>query len=206
VADEAVNPVSTNPFKGNLDPGKLRDCIARHGAGKIPFVRMEASTNLIGGQPFSIANMREIRGICDEFGIMLVLDASLIGENAYFIKMREDEFRDASCADILKTMCGLADLVYFSARKVSSSRGGGICTNDRAIAKKMEHLVPLFEGFLTYGGITAARLRNWWLMKPSIRSAPIPSRAIWTPASCGTALPVTGRAKSPSCAWKPQPT
>lgn len=132
VADEAVNPVSTNPFKGNLDPGKLRDCIARHGAGKIPFVRMEASTNLIGGQPFSIANMREIRGICDEFGIMLVLDASLIGENAYFIKMREDEFRDASCADILKTMCGLADLVYFSARKVSSSRGGGICTNDRA--------------------------------------------------------------------------
>lgn len=46
--------------------------------------------------------------------------------------MREDEFRDASCADILKTMCGLADLVYFSARKVSSSRGGGICTNDRA--------------------------------------------------------------------------
>ena len=53
--------------------------------------------------------MREIRGICDEFGIMLVLDASLIGENAYFIKMREDEFRDASCADILKTMCGLAD-------------------------------------------------------------------------------------------------
>lgn len=113
MADEAVNPVSTNPFKGNLDPGKLRDCIARHGAGKIPFVRMEASTNLIGGQPFSIANMREIRGICDEFGIMLVLDASLIGENAYFIKMREDEFRDASCADILKTMCGLADLVYF---------------------------------------------------------------------------------------------
>lgn len=75
MADEAVNPVSTNPFKGNLDPGKLRDCIARHGAGKIPFVRMEASTNLIGGQPFSIANMREIRGICDEFGIMLVLDA-----------------------------------------------------------------------------------------------------------------------------------
>lgn len=158
VADEAVNPVSTNPFKGNLDPGKLRDCIARHGAGKIPFVRMEASTNLIGGQPFSIANMRKIRGICDEFGIMLVLDASLIGENAYFIKMREDEFRDASCADILKTMCGLADLVYFSARKVSSSRGGGICTNDRAIAKKMEHLVPLFEGFLTYGGISVREI------------------------------------------------
>ena len=89
---------------------------------------------------------------------MLVLDASLIGENAYFIKMREDEFKDSSCADILKTMCGLADLVYFSARKVSSSRGGGICTNDRSIAKKMEHLVPLFEGFLTYGGISVREI------------------------------------------------
>ena len=55
-------------------------------------------------------------------------------------------------------MCGLADLVYFSARKVSSSRGGGICTNDRAIAKKMEHLVPLFEGFLTYGGISVREI------------------------------------------------
>ena len=158
VADDAVNPVSSNPFKGNLDPDKLRDCIARHGADKIPFVRMEASTNLIGGQPFSIANMREIRKICDEHGIMMVLDASLIGENAYFIKMREDEFKDSSCAEILKTMCSLAELVYFSARKVSSSRGGGICTNDPAIAKKMEHLVPLFEGFLTYGGISVREI------------------------------------------------
>lgn len=158
VADDAVNPVSSNPFKGNLDPDKLRDCIARHGADKIPFVRMEASTNLIGGQPFSIANMREIRKICDEHGIMMVLDASLIGENAYFIKMREEEFKDSSCAEILKTMCSLAELVYFSARKVSSSRGGGICTNDPAIAKKMEHLVPLFEGFLTYGGISVREI------------------------------------------------
>ena len=62
--------------------------------------------------------------------------------------------RTASSARQPQHWCGLADLVYLSARKVSSSRGGGICTNDRAIAKKMEHLVPLFEGFLTYGGIS----------------------------------------------------
>ena len=158
VADEAVNPVSTNPFKGNLDPGKLRDCIARHGAGKIPFVRMEASTNLIGGQPFSIANMREIRGICDEFGIMLVLDASLLGENAYLIQQREEHWKENSMADIIKAMTGLADLVYFSARKLSSSRGGGICTNRRELYNKMEAMIPLFEGFLTYGGISVREI------------------------------------------------
>ena len=158
VADEALILRSDNLFKGNLDPDKLRASIAKHGKDKIAFVRMEASTNLIGGQPFSIANMREIRGICDEHGIMLVLDASLIGENAYFIKQREDEFKQASCGEILLAMCGLADLVYFSARKVSSSRGGGICTNKPEILNKMKHLIPLYEGFLTYGGISVREI------------------------------------------------
>ncbi len=158
VADEALNLASDHPFKGNLDPQKLRESIKRNGKENIPFVRMEASTNLIGGQPFSMANLREIREICEEYGIMLVLDASLIGENAYFIKVREPEFKDVSCGDILREMCSYADLVYFSARKVSSSRGGGICTNNKEIAKKMEHLIPLFEGFLTYGGISVREI------------------------------------------------
>lgn len=158
VADEALELRSSNPFKGNLDPTKLRESIARNGAENIAFVRMEASTNLIGGQPFSIANMREIRQICDEHKLMLVLDASLIGENAYFVKKREEEFKNASCAEILLSMCDLADLVYFSARKVSSSRGGGICSNNLEIINKMKHLIPLFEGFLTYGGISVREI------------------------------------------------
>ncbi len=57
-------------------------------------------------------------------------------------------------AEVIKIMTGLADLIYFSARKLSSSRGGGICTNDLAIYKELESLVPLYEGFLTYGGIS----------------------------------------------------
>jgi tryptophanase len=57
-------------------------------------------------------------------------------------------------AEIMLTMTGLADLVYFSARKLSSSRGGGICTNDLTIYRELEALVPLYEGFLTYGGIS----------------------------------------------------
>lgn len=158
VADEALELRSSNPFKGNLDPTKLRESIARNGAENIAFVRMEASTNLIGGQPFSIANMREIRQICDEHKLMLVLDASLIGENAYFVKKREEEFKNSSCAEILLSMCDLADLVYFSARKVSSSRGGGICSNNLEIINKMKHLIPLFEGFLTYGGISVREI------------------------------------------------
>lgn len=152
--DDALILKSDNPFKGNIDIDKLVRCIEENGVGKIPFIRMEASTNLIGGQPFSISNMMDVRRVADRYGIMLVLDASLLGENAYLVKQREKEWMENSMADIIRMMTGLADLVYFSARKLSSSRGGGICTNRHELYLKMEALVPLFEGFLTYGGIS----------------------------------------------------
>jgi len=156
--DEALKIKSSFPFKGNLDIFKLKSLIKKYGAEHIPFIRLEASTNLIGGQPFSIENMREVRKVADEHGIIILLDASLIGENAYLISQREEEFKNTSIADILLTMCGLCDLIYFSSRKVSSTRGGGICTNSRELYLKMRDLVPLFEGFLTYGGMSVREI------------------------------------------------
>jgi len=156
--DEAYVINSKHPFKGNMNLEKLEESIQKHGSRNIPYVRMEASTNLIGGQPFSIENLRDVRAICDKYNIRLVLDASLLGENAWLVKQREEEFKDKSMAEILVTMTDLADLVYFSARKLSSSRGGGICTNDYAIFKELEPLVPLFEGFLTYGGMSVREI------------------------------------------------
>ena len=152
--DEAYVINSKHPFKGNMNIEKLEDSIKKHGAENIPFIRMEASTNLIGGQPFSIKNLRDVRKIADKYGILLVLDASLLGENAYLVKQREEGFNDKTIAEIILTMTDLSDIIYFSARKLSSSRGGGICTNSEKIYKKLEPLVPLFEGFLTYGGIS----------------------------------------------------
>jgi tryptophanase len=151
---EALKIKSQHPFKGNLDVVKLKELIHKYGAGRVAFIRLEASTNLIGGQPFSIANMREVRNVAKEHGIIIVLDASLIGENAYFIKQREEEFKNKSIKEILHEMIGLADLTYFSSRKVSSTRGGGICTNNLELHKRMRDLVPLFEGFYTYGGMS----------------------------------------------------
>ncbi len=156
--DEALNIRSDNPFKGNIDIDKLEKCIQTYGKERIPFIRMEASTNLIGGQPFSIRNMMDVRHVADKYGIMLVLDASLLGENAYLIKQREEAWKENSMGDILKMMTNLADLVYFSARKLTSSRGGGICTNRKELYSKMEALIPLYEGFLTYGGISVREI------------------------------------------------
>jgi tyrosine phenol-lyase len=156
--DEALKIKSTNPFKGNIDIQKLKDLIAKYGKEKVAFVRMEASTNLIGGQPFSMQNMRDVKKVANENGIMFVLDASLIGENAYFIKKREPEFKNTTIREIIRLMCSFADVVYFSSRKVSSSRGGGICTRSKDLYLKMRELVTLYEGFLTYGGISVREI------------------------------------------------
>ncbi len=156
--DEALIIKSTNPFKGNMDIQRLKDVIAKYGVEHVPFIRMEASTNLIGGQPYSMQNMKDVKAIADEHGIMIVLDASLIGENAYFIKKREAAYKDVSIKEILNEMCAMSDIVYFSSRKVSSTRGGGIVTDSEELMLKMRDLIPLYEGFMTYGGMSVREI------------------------------------------------
>lgn len=156
--DEALKVKSTHPFKGNMDIDRLKDVIETYGAARIPFIRLEASTNLIGGQPFSMENMRQVRKVADDNSIMIVLDASLIGENAWFIKQRENGYAQKTMGEIIREMSDLSDLVYFSARKLSSSRGGIICTNRFDLYDQMRDLVPLYEGFLTYGGMSVREI------------------------------------------------
>ena len=156
--DDALKIKSDVPFKGNIDIDQLKAVFEEYGSEGVAFVRMEASTNLIGGQPFSMQNMREVRALCDQYNTMMVLDASLIGENAYMIKEREEEFKNAEVKDILNEMCGYCELVYFSSRKVSSSRGGGILTNSEDLYLKMRDLLVLFEGFTTYGGMSVREI------------------------------------------------
>jgi len=152
--DEALKTESSNPFKGNMDPDKLRKVIEMYGKDKVAFVRMEATTNLIGGQPFSMANLKEIRRICDKHGLMLVLDGSLISENGYLIRQREKGYQDKSVADIVREMCGLVDLYYMSGRKNTSVRGGMIATNNKELFDKIRPWLPVYEGFYTYGGMS----------------------------------------------------
>ncbi|HUI33403.1 MAG: tryptophanase [Dysgonamonadaceae bacterium] len=152
--DEAYVINSDHPFKGNMNIEKLEEVINYHGPKNIPFIRMEASTNLIGGQPFSVQNLRDVRAIADKYGIRLILDGSLLGENAFLVLQREEEFKDSDMKTVIHTMTSLADLCYFSARKLSSSRGGGICTDSLEIFRELEAFIPLYEGFLTYGGMS----------------------------------------------------
>jgi len=156
--DLALNTQSTEPFKGNLDLQKFRDVIKKYGADKIPFVRMEATTNLLGGQPFSLENLREVKKIASEHKIPLVYDGSLISENAYFIKKREKGYENKSIAEIIKEMMNFADIFYLSGRKSSCVRGGFIATNNREFYEKIKPWLPVYEGFLTYGGMSTKEI------------------------------------------------
>lgn len=155
---EGRNTNSDNPFKGNMDLEALERVIAEKGADKISFVRMEATTNLIGGQPFSMENLKAVSEIAHKNHLLLVIDCSLISENAFFIKTREAGFSEKSIPEIIQEMLQQADLIYMSGRKSTMARGGMICTNDEKIYHEILPLVPVFEGFITYGGMSTKEI------------------------------------------------
>ncbi|RKX68922.1 tryptophanase [candidate division WOR-3 bacterium] len=152
--DEALKVKSDYLFKGNIDIDKLRELIKKHGSEKIPLVRIEATTNLIGGQPFSLDNLKELRKVCDEHNILLVMDGTLIAENSYLLQQRIEEFKNRSIAEIVKETARYPDILYISGRKDSSSKGGIIATNRKDLYEKIKPWLPLYEGFLTYGGMS----------------------------------------------------
>ncbi|XMB85343.1 tryptophanase [Mycoplasmatota bacterium WC44] len=156
--DEGLETTSSFPFKGNMDIRKLKSLINKIGSNRIPFVRMEAGTNLIGGQPFSIENIKDVSKVCNDNNIPLVMDASLLSDNLHFIKTKEDAYKSMSIKEITKEIADCCDIIYFSGRKLGSARGGGICLNNDEIYSKMKVLITLYEGFLTYGGMSVKEI------------------------------------------------
>jgi len=158
VSDKAFVPKGSEPFKGNIDIKKLKATMKKLGPGKTAFIRMEATTNLIGGQPFSMQNLKEVRKIATEYKVPLIIDGSLVGENAYFIKQREKGYANKSLRAILKEMMSYADLLYMSGRKSGSARGGLIATNNKEWFDHLMTWLPVYEGFSTYGGMSTKEL------------------------------------------------
>jgi tyrosine phenol-lyase len=153
--NEALKPTSSFPFKGNMDLNRLRAAIEKAGPQNVSFVRMEATTNLIGGQPFSMENLRQVKALVEPLGIFLVVDGSLISENAYFIRQREPGYEKTSIRDIILEIMSIADLCYLSGRKSCSVRGGLISTNRLDLFEAIRPWLPVYEGFYTYGGMSS---------------------------------------------------
>ncbi|MBT4286366.1 MAG: tryptophanase [Deltaproteobacteria bacterium] len=159
VIDEGKDPASTHPFKGNLDPKKLRNFIEETGVEHIPVCMLTITNNSGGGQPVSMANVREVRAVLDDYNIPLFLDACRFAENAYFIKHREEGYADISCYDVAKEMFSLADGCTMSAKKDALvNMGGFLALNDEQLAQQARNDSIVTEGFPTYGGLAGRDL------------------------------------------------
>ncbi|CAN5637224.1 tyrosine phenol-lyase [soil metagenome] len=154
IIDEAHDPTSSHPFKGNIDLEKLQKLIDKVGAARIPYINVQACVNMAGGQPFSLANLALVRELCQRHGIKVFLDATRAMENAWFIQQRESGQSHRTCAEILLDICDLTDGCTMSGKKdLLVNIGGFLALRDPFLYEKACELVVLFEGLHTYGGM-----------------------------------------------------
>ncbi|MCE5267607.1 MAG: tryptophanase [Planctomycetaceae bacterium] len=156
---EGIDPDVIADFKGNMNTDALRAYIAKVGVANIPLCMITVTNNSQGGQPVSMANIRETSKICREHGIPFFIDACRFAENAYFIKLREPGYADRSVKSIVQEMFSYADGCTMSAKKDAIVNiGGFIAINDDNLALKARNLLVITEGFPTYGGLAGRDL------------------------------------------------
>jgi tryptophanase len=154
VIEEGKHPDVIHPFKGNMDTNKLKDVIKEHGAENIPVCMITITNNAGGGQPVSMANLREVSKICKEHKIPFFIDACRFAENAYFIKKREKGYENKSILEICNEMFSYADGCTMSAKKDAFANiGGFLAMNDDNIYMNCKNLLIITEGYETYGGL-----------------------------------------------------
>ena len=102
-----------------------------------------------------MANVKALRNICDEHGLLLVIDGCRIAENSYFIKHREEGYAHKTYEEIAREMLRLGDAFVMSAKKDGLVNMGGLLTlRNEDMARQCTNMLIISEGFTTYGGLS----------------------------------------------------
>ena len=153
--DEAADTQLEIPFKGNLDPAKLEKVLKETPKERIPAVVLTVTNNTAGGQPVSMANIREVSELCHRYGVRLQIDSARFAENAYFIKTREEGYADKSIKEIVREMFSYADIMTMSSKKDAIvNMGGFVAFRDEQLWRRCQMFCIMNEGFITYGGMS----------------------------------------------------
>ena len=151
---EGLDPTNRHPFKGNMNVPALEKLIERVGAANIPLAMMTITNNAVGGQPVSMANIRETKALLARYQIPFFIDACRYAENCYFIQQREDGYRDKSIKEIARELFSYADGFTMSAKKDGLVNIGGLlAARDPALFEQLQNRLILTEGFTSYGGL-----------------------------------------------------
>jgi tyrosine phenol-lyase len=154
IVDEAHDPESEHPFKGNVDLNKLEALVDEYGVDRIPFISLATTVNMAGGQPVSLENIKELHAFCSSHGIPIYLDKTRVAENAYFIKEREPGYADTSVQEIVQEICSYTEGAWMSAKKDALVNiGGYLVLRDEEVFEQARNMVVVYEGLHTYGGL-----------------------------------------------------
>lgn len=178
IIEEAHDSQSMHPFKGNIDVQKFEDLINKVGAEKIPYICVAATVNMAGGQPISMANIKEVYELASKNGIKVMLDATRAVENAFFIQEREAGYQDKSVEEILHELASYSDGATMSGKKdLLVNIGGFVAVNDFEIFEELRNMVVVYEGLHTYGGLAGRDMEAMAIgLEESVQDQNIASR------------------------------
>jgi len=156
IIDEAHDPKRCDIlFKGNVDIKKFQALIDEVGADKIPYICLAVTVNLAGGQPVSMANIKDVALLARKHSIRVMFDATRCIENAYFIKTLEKGYENKTIKEIVHEMFSYGDGCTMSGKKdCLTNIGGFLCMNDEDLYVEACAMVVQFEGMPSYGGMT----------------------------------------------------
>ena len=160
VCEQALDTNAFYPFKGNMDIAKLERFISDVGSAEVACIIMTITNNSAGGQPVSMANMRQVREVANKYNLKVVIDSARYAENAFFIKERETGYADKAITDIVQELYSYADALAMSAKKDAIVNMGGLIAvkDDQQLYEKVKGLTIPYEGFVTYGGLAGRDL------------------------------------------------